>query len=98
MMIQIKLHTSNEFLETEFAFICNQKMMSKTYLKGRVIIMINNQKLRTFITPSHRLSVCVIPSAPHSVVINHLISLGIKSMSEMKFLSAGLSDKKYTHI
>lgn len=65
------------------------------------IIKIGDEELhiRRLITPSKRVIISnVCPSIPHEVIENCLKSTGLKLVSPISFLRAGLSEDKFNHI
>lgn len=56
-------------------------------------------KIRRYITPASRLIISnACPSIPHELIEKQLENCGLKLLSEMNFLNAGIKREGYTHI
>lgn len=68
--------------------------------KHRIIKIGNEQlEIRRLVTPSKRVILSnVCPSIPHDVIESSLRNSGLKLLSPISFLRAGLSDDKFSHI
>lgn len=66
---------------------------------GEIKVQHHIIKARRLITPATRLILSnVCPMIPHVVIEQHLKSLGLKLLSPISFLRAGLNDPQYSHV
>lgn len=66
---------------------------------GNVIINGHEVSIRRLITPARRLLISnVCPSIPNNVLENTVRSIGLRPVSPMSFLRAGLTGDEYSHI
>lgn len=63
-------------------------------------IIINNQNviIRKYLAPAHRLIIWIFPSIPNEFIIDLLKTKGIKPVSDMFFMSAGIKDQRLSHV
>lgn len=68
--------------------------------KNYKTIKVNGQDitLRKFLTPSQRMVIWIFPSVPNETIITYLTSKGVKCLSEMYFMSAGIKDERFSHV
>lgn len=56
-------------------------------------------EIRKLVNPNKRITIPnVCPSIPHTLITNELSQLGVRLMSNITFVRAGLQDSRFSHI
>lgn len=83
-----------------YIYLANKELVDELMLHNKIIEIQNrNIEVKRLITPAQRLIISnVCPTIPHEVIQQVLTEIGIKMVSPITFLRAGIQREEYKHI